>query len=108
MNQVLLYVTLRVTKDGGARMTNDPNCFGVWQPWYPHEVARFFSSLVVPWWIAGGWALDLFLGAQTRDHDDIDVQILRRDQQEVRVLLHGWDVQAAPPRAHPGEWPFHE
>ena len=70
-------------------MANDTNQFGLWQPWQPKEVARFFSTLTVPWWIAGGWALDLFLGEQTRDHEDIDVQILRRDQQE---SSHGFSV----------------
>jgi hypothetical protein len=89
-------------------MTNETNPFGPWQPWQPEEVARFFSTLTVPWWIAGGWALDLFLGVQTREHEDIDVQILRRDQQEVRMLFRAWDVQGV----HPGElstmWPSRE
>ena len=49
-------------------MANETNQFGLWQPWQPEEVARFFSTLTVPWWIAGGWALDLFLGAQTGYH----------------------------------------
>ncbi len=74
-------------------MTDDPNQYEVWQPWQPHEVAQLFSSLTIPWWIAGGWALDLFLGVQTREHRDIDVQILRRDQQVVRALLQQWDIQ---------------
>ena len=74
-------------------MTDDPNQYEVWQPWQPHEVAQLFSSLKIPWWIAGGWALDLFLGVQTREHFDIDVQILRRDQQAVRALLQQWDIQ---------------
>ena len=74
-------------------MTDDPNQYEVWQPWQPHEVAQLFSSLKIPWWIAGGWALDLFLGVQTREHYDIDVQILRRDQHAVRALLQQWDIQ---------------
>lgn len=89
-------------------MTRDSNPFGTWQSWRPHEVAQLFSTLTLPWWIAGGWALDLFLGEQTRDHEDIDVQFLRRDQQEIRALLPGWDVQEAHPATPPGSWPFHE
>jgi len=89
-------------------MTNETNQFGPWQPWQPEEAASFFSMLTVPWWIAGGWALDLFLRVQTREHEDIDVQILRHHQQEVRTLFRAWDMQGA----HPGElspaWPFHE
>jgi hypothetical protein len=89
-------------------MANETAPFGLWQPWQPEEVARFFSTLTVAWWIAGGWALDLFLGSPSREHEDIDVQVLRRDQQEVRTLFGAWDVQ----EAHPGElsaaWPFRE
>jgi hypothetical protein len=25
----------------------------------------WFASLDVPWWVSGGWALDLYLGEQT-------------------------------------------
>ena len=64
------------------------------------------SSLSVPWWIAGGWALDLFLGRQTRDHEDIDVQILRHDQQVVRAAFAGWELQEALPRPRSEDWPF--
>lgn len=32
------------------------------------------------WYVAGGWAIDLFLGRVTRPHKDIDVCIARRDQ----------------------------
>jgi Aminoglycoside-2''-adenylyltransferase len=52
---------------------------GRWRPWRPREVAAFFAMLPIPWWIAGGWAIDLFLGRQTRRHEDIDVLILRQD-----------------------------
>lgn len=51
-----------------------------WSPLSVQELARVLSGLGVPWWIAGGTALDLFLGETTRHHDDIDVQILRNDQ----------------------------
>jgi len=89
-------------------MANETHPFGEWQPWQPKEVASFFSTLTVPWWVAGGWALDLFLGEQTRVHEDIDVQILRRDQQEVRIIFSGWDLQGADPEVLPTTWPFRE
>lgn len=89
-------------------MTHEANQFGSWQPWQPEDVARFFSSLTVPWWIAGGWALDLFLGVQTREHEDIDILFLRRDQHEIRARLQGWDVQEAHPELLPSSWPFQE
>jgi hypothetical protein len=43
-----------------------------------------------PWYIAGGWAIDLYLGHQTREHEDIDVAILRKDQADLRTHLAAW------------------
>jgi aminoglycoside-2''-adenylyltransferase len=40
-----------------------------------------------PWGFAGGWAIDLFVGAATRPHADIDVALLRDDQEELRRTL---------------------
>ena len=52
---------------------------GNWRPMRPYEVASQLSTLRTPWWVAGGWAMDLHLGAQSRPHDDIDIGVLRRD-----------------------------
>ena len=68
---------------------------GRWDPLTPQEVAKLLAPLQVPWWIAGGWALDLYLGRQTRDHADIDVAVLRDHQTDVRGLLGGWDPHTA-------------
>jgi hypothetical protein len=55
-----------------------------------------------PWYIAGGWALDLFLGRQTREHKDVDVCILRRDQLALQRHLAGWRFEkvVAAPTSH--------
>jgi hypothetical protein len=46
------------------------------------------------WWAtAGGWAIDLWLGEQTRVHHDVEVVVRRQDQAEVRAALlatHEW------------------
>jgi hypothetical protein len=86
-------------------MTDETHALGPWAPWRPEEVVQLFSLLQAPWWISGGWAIDLFLGEQTRAHEDIDVQFLRRDQQAVRALFPGWDVQEAHPELS-ADWPF--
>ncbi len=87
-------------------MADEAHQFGIWQPWQPQEVANFFATLDVPWWIAGGWAIDLFLGTQTRKHDDIDIQVLRRDQRAIRTLFAEWDLQEAHPTIPLSAWPF--
>jgi hypothetical protein len=43
------------------------------------------------WWVAGGWALDLFLGEQSRAHKDLDVGVLRRDLPQVLAAMPGWE-----------------
>jgi len=55
-------------------------------------VLRGFEA---PWWIAGGWALDLFLGREIRKHEDLDIAILRRDQGALRNALVSWDLRYA-------------
>jgi hypothetical protein len=70
--------------------TEDP-----WQPLTLEEVRRLFEGTAAPWWIAGGHALDLYLGHETRRHVDIDTAVLRRDQHAFREALAKWDVQIA-------------
>jgi hypothetical protein len=65
-----------------------------WSPLTPHEAADALADLGAPWWIAGGWAIDLFLGRTTRPHGDLDVEILRRDQSELPRALTGWDLHS--------------
>lgn len=48
-----------------------------------------------PWGIAGGWAIDLFVGNGTRDHSDIEIAIPREDQHELRNVLNDWSFQKA-------------
>ncbi len=49
------------------------------------------SAVDAPWWIAGGWAIDLFVGAQTRAHKDLDVGVRRADAPWVVAALPGWE-----------------
>jgi aminoglycoside-2''-adenylyltransferase len=44
------------------------------------------------WWVAGGWALDLFLGDIVRAHGDLDIGIFRDDAAAVTACLPDWDV----------------
>lgn len=44
---------------------------------------RHVERLPVAWYVAGGWAIDLFLDRVTRDHRDVDVAIARADQRQV-------------------------
>jgi hypothetical protein len=50
-----------------------------------------------PWWVAGGYAIELAVGGVVRPHGDIDVMVLRRDQLHVQRALAGWECWAADP-----------
>ena len=65
---------------------------GRWRSVHPGEAAAFFSAVRVPWWIAGGWALDLFVGKQSRPHKDLDIGVLRRDVMTVLSALPSWAI----------------
>jgi hypothetical protein len=70
-----------------------------WEPLSLEEVKRLLSSAATPWWIAGGYALDLFLGHETRKHAGTDIAILRQGQKELLEALREWDIHIA----HQGE-----
>jgi len=70
----------------------------------------------IPWAVAGGWALDLFLGRETRDHADLDLAVWRVDQHKLQAAAApDWELQVADDGAlrpwSGGEWlslPIHE
>ena len=65
------------------------------RPWDPiaiDEVVRRFATFDVDWWIAGGRAIDLFLGWETRPHEDIDLEMFRTDRDVLFDVFSGWDL----------------
>src|SRR4051812_28016937 len=45
-----------------------------------------------PWFVSGGWAIDLFAGRTTRHHEDVEVGIFFPHQAAVRRHLREWDL----------------
>jgi hypothetical protein len=68
------------------------------------EVARIMRGFPAPWFVSGGWAIDLFLGEVTRAHSDIEIGIFRRDQQALRRQLPDWKFEKAVDSGDGGEW----
>jgi hypothetical protein len=77
---------------------------GPWEPASIAETAALFRGCGVPWWVAGGYAIELAAGRPLRAHGDIDVLVLRRDQLTVQRVLAGWDWQAADPPGQLRPW----
>ncbi len=69
-----------------------------------HAVGSFLYGLTVPWWITGGWAIDLAVGHRTRDHANVDVMMLERDEHALRDLT-GVDIELVADGQPPGPWP---
>lgn len=52
--------------------------------------ATIMNAFERPWCIAGGWAIDLWLGRPTRKHKDVEIAVLREDQIALRDFLREW------------------
>ncbi|BCL33253.1 nucleotidyltransferase domain-containing protein [Streptomyces aurantiacus] len=63
--------------------------------WTPGEVAQQLAGIGTPWYVAAGWALDLFRGRQTRIHGDIEIAIPAASFPEVRHRFPGYVFDAA-------------
>jgi len=63
-------------------------------PLNPKEVLFLLGDTPFQWWIAGGWAIDLFLGEQTRPHFDTDVAIARDSQLAAQSELKAWEFHS--------------
>lgn len=46
-----------------------------WDAWSPRTATERLADADFPWCVAAGWALDLFLGRQTREHGDLEVAV---------------------------------
>ncbi|MFL5926122.1 MAG: nucleotidyltransferase domain-containing protein [Gaiellaceae bacterium] len=46
-----------------------------WAAWTPAEAAQRLAGIDVPWRVSGGWAIDLFLGGERREHDDLELAV---------------------------------
>jgi hypothetical protein len=66
-----------------------------WQASEPADALACLGAGARSWWIAGGRALDLYLGRASRAHADLDIGAPRRDIGEILRRLRGWDVREA-------------
>lgn len=52
----------------------DPDRFD-WNPWRPEQVVTLLAGVEAPWYVAAGWAIDLFLGEERRQHEDLEIAV---------------------------------
>ncbi len=66
-----------------------------WDPLTVDQLAAVLAPMGVRWWVAGGWAIDVFLGRQTRTHADIDAAVLRSEHPRLAGLQPEWELHIA-------------
>ena len=62
-----------------------------WEAWTPSEVAQRMSAVAAPWYVAAGWALELFTGDAAREHDDLEIAVPAVRFGEVMTAFPGFD-----------------
>lgn len=61
------------------------------------RVAAFMAGFPHPWALCGGWAVDSWLGRQTRPHGDVDITVHHEHQAALFEHLAGWNLIAHDP-----------
>jgi hypothetical protein len=82
--------------------------FGPWASFDLDGVRAFFDGFDRPWWLVGGWAIELFTGAR-REHEDVDVSMLACDAPALREFVgdrwHLWTNLGGTLRPLNDRWP---
>jgi len=81
---------------------------GPWDRIGLDRLGDLFAAVRAPWWVAGGYAVELAVGRPFREHGDVDVLALRSSLDELRQALPGWDLHAADPPGTLRPWPVTE
>lgn len=69
--------------------------YGGWDPLTPATIGDFMAGFDRPWWVIGGWSVEVVTGVH-REHEDMDVSMLAPDAPAFREFLAGrwtaWNV----------------
>lgn len=63
-----------------------PRADDAWNAWNPAELMNRLDATFC-WYVVGGWALDLWHGVRTREHEDLEFAVLPEGFDHARALL---------------------
>jgi Aminoglycoside-2''-adenylyltransferase len=66
--------------------------FADWEAWRPGQVAELLEGIDLPWYVAAGWAIDLFLGGERREHSDLEAAVPNTRFDELADVLADFEV----------------
>lgn len=66
-----------------------------WRAWRPEEAVRRLAGLEIPWCVAAGWAIDLFVGYQRREHEDLEISVPADTFPQIQSQLGDLEFYAA-------------
>ena len=75
-----------------------------WVAWRPEQVAQLLENVRVPWYVAAGWAIDLFLGGDHREHDDLEIAVPNSRFDEVADVLDDLEIFLITDRREATPW----
>ena len=64
----------------------------MWDAWRPSEVAALLARVELPWCVAAGWAIDLFVGHERREHSDLEIAVPHVRFGELVPALEGFEI----------------
>ena len=82
-----------VTKEAATQTGGFEPDVSKWDAWTPWEVARRVEGVQAPWYVAAGWAIDLFLaGKQRREHEDLEIAVPADRFDEIAERLSDMEI----------------
>jgi hypothetical protein len=69
----------------------DPDTYD-WAAWRPEQAHQALAGVEAPWYVAAGWSIDLFLGGQCREHEDLEIAVPSARFAEFVAALPGLEL----------------
>jgi hypothetical protein len=78
-------------EDATAAGAFEPD-LSLWDAWRPEQAAALLAGVRTPWYVAAGWAIELFLGEEIGEHEDLEIAVPRERFAEIAETLAGFEL----------------